>query len=187
MDDAALLDTARSDTIVKADVVTGHPPRRILSVLALLLVVIAALVVTARVATDRAAHDSAFAHHRALSIAAWNAMSEVVQTELQKPFDRRDVALMSSSARVGSDSSSPGSTNGIAFPLVTTQVIRMTPLMILASTTITSDGLTDTITGRYSVSADGQSQSVDSCTKGDSAVGSTDDPDCASWAASTAS
>ena len=186
MDDAALLDTATSDTVEPIDAVASRAPRRGLLAVLLVLAVIAALVATARVASDRAARDSAFAHHQALSIAAWNAMSEVVQAELRKPFGERNVALISSSARVGSDSATAGSTYGVAFPLVTTQVIRMTPLMILASTTITSDGLTDTITGKYAVSADGQSQSVDSCTKGDSVAGSNDDPDCASWAASTA-
>ena len=186
MDDAALLDSLTPDTTDGAYAATSGAPRRVLTAVVLVLAVIAALAVTARVASDRAERDSAFAHHQALSIAAWNAMSEVVQAELRKPFGERNVALISSSARVGSDSATAGSTYGVAFPLVTTQVIRMTPLMILASTTITSDGLTDTITGKYAVSADGQSQSVDSCTKGDSVAGSKDDPDCASWAASTA-
>ena len=181
MDDAALLDTATSPPV---DVVTSRAPRRALLVISLVLAVVAAIVISARIATDRAEHDSAFAHHQALSIAAWNAMSAVVQTELRKPLAERDVALMTSSARVGTDSAMPGSTYGIELPLVTTQVVRQTPLMIVASTTIMSDGLTDMIIGKFAVSADGQSQSVDSCTKGDSALVSSDDPDCIAWAAS---
>jgi hypothetical protein len=183
VDDAALLDSATADP---ADVVASRAPMRGLVVVVLVLAVIAALVVTARVATDRAARDAAFAHHQALSISAWNAMSQVMQGELRKPFGERDVVLMSSGARVGNDSAMPGSTYGVDFPRVTTQLIRMTPLMIVASTTITSDGFTDTIYGKFAVSADGQSQSVDSCTKGNSAIGTGDDLDCTSWAASAA-